>query len=580
MKLEQNSNTSIKSLDDALETIDTVEHCKEENDTGTMHLGSDRDTLGTASVESENIQTAPYIKIIEQPASKAVQFRYRNEDRGISIIPGVNSTRAKKTYPSIQIEGYEGSVAVVVSCVAKDSPYKPHPHQLVGNDFCKYGCYRAKIPPESRKVIFGHLGIQRVKRSEIEEALEMKEKKGVDPYKTGFSHKVTPIDIDMNVVRLCFEVYREGTTKGLFDVPFQPVVSDPIYNKKALSKLVIVDLSSNYCNVEGGKQIILLCDKVPKEDVQVRFFEKQTGWKCQATIKNIHRQVAISFTAPPYHNFDVNDSVPVFVELFRPSNGDISNAFPFVFHPKKSGTKLRREKKYTYDIRDNKTYKEIQTASIEHGVLQESIQCHGYELTPMEVNPEDRSRSLNRIVSTSYKQSSDTPIPLPEPSTVPQTFRYIQPQEQQQRGRKQQYNLVSPLRSQQPPERCQEEQYNILTPLQPQERCQEEQYNILRRDQQQRRCQQEQYDVRKPFQPQQRWQELQYDVLIPLQPEEPQQTCQQEQYDVLIPLQPQQRWQEEQYNIPTVLQPQQRCQEEQSNDFMPLCQSLEQHVNE
>jgi len=47
--------------------------------------------------------TTPYIKIVEQPASKALRFRYECEGRSAGSIPGVNSTTENKTYPTIQV---------------------------------------------------------------------------------------------------------------------------------------------------------------------------------------------------------------------------------------------------------------------------------------------------------------------------------------------------------------------------------------------------------------------------------------------------------------------------------------------
>lgn len=47
----------------------------------------------------------------------------------------------------------------------------------------------------------------------------------------GFDHKKQPTSIDLNAVRLCFQVFLEGTEKGKFTVPLAPIVSDPIYDK-------------------------------------------------------------------------------------------------------------------------------------------------------------------------------------------------------------------------------------------------------------------------------------------------------------------------------------------------------------
>jgi c-Rel proto-oncogene protein len=69
-------------------------------------------------------QDAPFVKILEQPASKALRFRYECEGRSAGSIPGANSTADNKTYPTIQISNYVGRAVVVVSCVTKDFPYK------------------------------------------------------------------------------------------------------------------------------------------------------------------------------------------------------------------------------------------------------------------------------------------------------------------------------------------------------------------------------------------------------------------------------------------------------------------------
>lgn len=46
-----------------------------------------------------------------------------------------------------------------------------------------------------------------------------------------FAHKNQAGNIDLNSVRLCFQVFVEGDKKGTFTVPLSPVVSDPIYDK-------------------------------------------------------------------------------------------------------------------------------------------------------------------------------------------------------------------------------------------------------------------------------------------------------------------------------------------------------------
>ena len=50
---------------------------------------------------------APYVEILEQPASKALRFRYECEGRSAGSIPGVNSTPEIKTCPSIRVSYYK-----------------------------------------------------------------------------------------------------------------------------------------------------------------------------------------------------------------------------------------------------------------------------------------------------------------------------------------------------------------------------------------------------------------------------------------------------------------------------------------
>lgn len=79
----------------------------------------------------------------------------------------------------------------------------------------------------------------------------------------GFGHRNQPTSIDLNAVRLCFQVFLEGNTPGKFSVPLPAVVSEPIYDKKAMSDLSIIKLSDCVSYVDGGrKDIILLCEKV------------------------------------------------------------------------------------------------------------------------------------------------------------------------------------------------------------------------------------------------------------------------------------------------------------------------------
>jgi len=45
-----------------------------------------------------------FVRILEQPASKGLRFRYECEGRSAGSIPGANSTNDHKTYPTIQVQ--------------------------------------------------------------------------------------------------------------------------------------------------------------------------------------------------------------------------------------------------------------------------------------------------------------------------------------------------------------------------------------------------------------------------------------------------------------------------------------------
>lgn len=294
--------------------------------------------------------TKPYVVITEQPQSKALRFRYECEGRSAGSIPGVHSTPEQKTFPSISIRDYKGRAVVVVSCVTKDPPYRPHPHNLVGKEGCKKGVCTVEINSSTMNYTFSNLGIQCVKKKDIEDALRLREEIRVDPYKTGYSHAKQPATIDLNAVRLCFQVFLEGQQRGRFTEPLQPVYSDVIYDKKAMSDLVICKLSDIAAPVAGGKEIILLCEKVAKEDISVRFYEEQNGkilWDELGEFQhtNVHKQVAICFRTPRYRTLEVEHSVNVNIQLRRPSDGATSEPLPFELLPLDSANPNRKRRK-------------------------------------------------------------------------------------------------------------------------------------------------------------------------------------------------------------------------------------------
>lgn len=304
--------------------------------------------VGGGSVEMTQRPPAPQqatVQIVEQPAPKALRFRYECEGRSAGSIPGVNSTSENKTYPTIRINGFRGQATIVVSCVTKDRPHMPHPHNLVGREGCQRGVFtiKAAITPEANEYQFRNLGIQCVKRRDIADALQQRAVLRVDPFRTGFEHRNNPQSIDLNAVRLAFQVFlhEDGGSGRLYSLP--PVVSDIIYDKKAMCDLLIMRASHCSGPVAGGTQIILLCEKVTREDTAVVFYQEDDAgnviWEAPANTVLIHKQVAIVFETPPYTPYERNayrGQILVRFQLRRISDKLTSNSLEFEYIPPKA----------------------------------------------------------------------------------------------------------------------------------------------------------------------------------------------------------------------------------------------------
>lgn len=123
--------------------------------------------------------------------------------------------------------------------------------------------------------------------------------------------------INLYELRLCFQVFLTGNGQA---TPLEPVVSSPIYGKS--NELTITRLCSCSSPMSGGAKIIMLCDKISKSDIKIRFFETNDDgnedWEAFADFQpsDIHKQCAIPFTVPRYRNSDCQQHVKV--RLIKP----------------------------------------------------------------------------------------------------------------------------------------------------------------------------------------------------------------------------------------------------------------------
>ncbi|KAM6959918.1 transcription factor p65 [Tautogolabrus adspersus] len=289
-----------------------------------------------------------FIEIIEQPKARGMRFRYKCEGRSAGSIPGEKSNDTTKTHPAIKVHNYSGPLRVRISLVTKNPPHKPHPHELVGKD-CKHGYYEADLQ-ERRIHSFQNLGIQCVKKKDVNEAIVCRLQTNNNPFNIPEA-KVWEEEFDLNSVRLCFQASISLST-GEF-IPLEPVVSQPIYDNRApnTAELKICRVNRNSGSCKGGDEIFLLCDKVQKEDIEVRFF--QDSWEGKGTFSqaDVHRQVAIVFRTPPYRDTNLSEPIRVKMQLRRPSDREVSEPMDFQYLPSDPDEyRLSEKRKRTGDM--------------------------------------------------------------------------------------------------------------------------------------------------------------------------------------------------------------------------------------
>ncbi|KAL6470935.1 hypothetical protein MHYP_G00195850 [Metynnis hypsauchen] len=320
---------------------------------GTAPAGQCGRSQRTGMEPLESLLNKPQLVVVEQPKERGMRFRYECEGRSAGSILGASSTDVNKTLPAIELQGpLEGikNVTVTVSLVTKDIPYRPHPHCLVGKDCADGICIICINPQTTRRHSFVNLGIQCVRRKELDVSLMKRKNKNIDPFNTGQSKSIE--DIDMNVVRLCFqcELEREDGDR----THLSPVVSNPIYDKKATTT---AELKINRLNVvrgpcTGKTEIYMLCDKVQKDDIEIIFSLDDWEAKAEFAQTDVHRQIAIVFKSPPYQEQDISEEVEVNVSLRRISDRMYSDPVKFTYLPCNTDPyEVNRKRKIKSDIK-------------------------------------------------------------------------------------------------------------------------------------------------------------------------------------------------------------------------------------
>uniref|UniRef100_A0A8C8CJT9 RHD domain-containing protein n=1 Tax=Oncorhynchus tshawytscha TaxID=74940 RepID=A0A8C8CJT9_ONCTS len=337
------------------------------------------------------LRTSPAVKLIDIKNGlfdyhsclfqRGFRFRYGCEGPSHGGLPGASSEKNRKSYPqvkciplkrtlvlSLQICNYQGLARVVVQLVTNSKDAHLHAHSLVGKQCDKGICITDQQPKDS-SISFPNLGILHVTKKNVIKTLE---DRMTEAYRVGYNcgivihpeidaiqgevripreltdHQRSMIcsaatkqakEMDLSVVRLMFTAFLPDSDGG-FSRRLDPVISDPIFDSKApnASNLKIVRMDRTAGCVTGGEEVYLLCDKVQKDDIQVRFYEDdETGLTWEAfgdfSPTDVHRQFAIVFKTPKYRDLNLQKPTSVFVQLKRKSDNETSEPKPFTYHP-------------------------------------------------------------------------------------------------------------------------------------------------------------------------------------------------------------------------------------------------------
>eukprot|EP00117_Sycon_ciliatum_P029860 scpid42065/ scgid23675/ Nuclear factor NF-kappa-B p105 subunit; Nuclear factor of kappa light polypeptide gene enhancer in B-cells 1; Nuclear factor NF-kappa-B p50 subunit len=361
---------------------------------------------------TETSACEPSLEILEQPRARGFRFRYPCEGPCHGELRGESSEARLKTYPAVKLHGVQTRARILVSLVCHDDPIRPHAHCLVGRNVHAGQCrvevgketdWTAQFPRLSilhipkknaarvlleryalmkdlsatwqdsqHKDMFGgasKLEDAQQERSKYDDkmALELQLLPGAREQLRGGAAALSTLDdedrhqleecaaeqartMNLNVVRLCFQAFLPDES-GKFTRRLEPKLSHPVYDTKASSSsaLRICRLDRHSGSTLGGDEIFMLCDKVQKDDIAIRFFEERSPenskangsadsdyqWEADGefSASDVHRQSAIVFKTPPYWKSNITRPVKVWLALKRRSEDEHGEPHPFTYLP-------------------------------------------------------------------------------------------------------------------------------------------------------------------------------------------------------------------------------------------------------
>ncbi|XP_067010765.2 nuclear factor NF-kappa-B p110 subunit isoform X2 [Anabrus simplex] len=324
----------------------------------------------------EEMLPRPYLKVREEPVEK-FRFRYKSEMMGThgSILGRNSDKNRKKSYPSVELCNYSGPAVIRCSLYTAhpdESQRSPHTHRLVvrvDND--------DKDDPHdiivSREVgyfaVFQGMGIIHTAKKHITDELvkkkrarflEMQKAKNINVCSLSTKEEAQirqeaeqeAKKMNLNSVTLCFEAFRIDEN-GYYHSICKPVFSRTINNMKSAltGELKICRIDKHVSSCMGGEEVFILVEKVGKKNIKIKFFEVDDEdneiWCDYGKFSelDVHHQYAIVFKTPPYRDLEIEDTREVFLQLYRPTDGDCSEPIKFSYRPSdKIGRSRKRQR--------------------------------------------------------------------------------------------------------------------------------------------------------------------------------------------------------------------------------------------
>ncbi|KAM5272243.1 nuclear factor NF-kappa-B p100 subunit isoform 2-T2 [Ctenodactylus gundi] len=305
-------------------------------------------SIGEPKEPAPETADGPYLVIVEQPKQRGFRFRYGCEGPSHGGLPGASSEKGRKTYPTVKICNYEGPAKIEVDLVTHSDPPRAHAHSLVGKQCSELGICAVSVGPKDMTAQFNNLGVLHVtKKNMMEIMIQKLQRQWLRSRPQGLTEaerreleqeaKELKKVMDLSIVRLRFSAFLRASD-GSFSLPLKPVISQPIHDSKSpgASNLKISRMDKTAGSVRGGDEVYLLCDKVQKDDIEVRFYEDdENGWQAFGDFSptDVHKQYAIVFRTPPYHKMKIDRPVTVFLQLKRKRGGDVSDSKQFTYYP-------------------------------------------------------------------------------------------------------------------------------------------------------------------------------------------------------------------------------------------------------